>query len=190
MPTFPQPQNFIDSRVMVGTNWRPSPQFLATFADSNPYFYGKTGKNQYWLVVDLPLWNIWKSVGMMTFMFQTTNQNLFCLLKIVLIQSWCRLSHLRISPIITCWFIISHHRSFSCSPRWWNMAKSPLDFTHRISPQFGRLEDLFQKIAQQLTGAFYVGLLDGTGGCWDDILLLVIFLGSSPQIPESFSTHQ
>ena len=40
---------------------------------------------QYWLVVDLPLWKIWKSVGMMTFpiywkiiqMFETTNQNIY-----------------------------------------------------------------------------------------------------------------
>ena len=37
-----------------------------------------------WLVVDLPLWKIWKSVGMMTFpiygkikMFQTTNQTMY-----------------------------------------------------------------------------------------------------------------
>jgi hypothetical protein len=57
-----------------------------------PFF---TVNMKFWLVVDLPLWKIWKSVGMMTFtiygkiykMFQTTNQNM-CLLWQIQRTDW------------------------------------------------------------------------------------------------------
>ena len=90
---FPRNENFTVRGSLVPSMFTssllaksPSHQLLLRTTSSSPGAsrWHCWSHKKIWLVVDLPLWKIWKSVGMMTFpkygkiiqMFQTTNQKL------------------------------------------------------------------------------------------------------------------